>query len=41
MGRKQINLREETYERLREHGKTGESFSDLIERILDRVEENE
>lgn len=41
MERKQVNLRKETYERLRNYGKAGESFSDLIERILDEIERND
>ena len=32
---KQLNIREQTYSRLKELGKMGESFSDVIDRILD------
>lgn len=35
---KTIKLKKETYERLRSHGNMGESFDDLINRILDEWE---
>ena len=33
-----INIRSEVYDRLRRHGKFGESFNSLIRRILDEIE---
>lgn len=36
---KNIKIHEETHERLKSHGNMGESFDDLINRILDDWEE--
>ncbi|MDR5657738.1 hypothetical protein RH831_11185 [Halodesulfurarchaeum sp. HSR-GB] len=36
---KNIKIRENTHERLKSHGNMGESFDDLINRILDDWEE--
>ena len=38
MGRKVISLKEKTYDRLAEHGKAGESFDELVNRLLDKIE---
>ena len=38
---KNIKIHEETHERLKSHGNMGESFNDLINRILDDWEEQE
>jgi len=35
MGTKTIGIREEVYERLRAHKRDGESFTDLIDRLID------
>lgn len=36
---KSLKVYESTYERLRSHGNMGESFDDLINRILDSYED--
>ena len=38
-GRKNLNVSDDTYERLKSHGKFGESFDELINRILDVMED--
>ena len=38
---KNIKIHEDTHERLQSHGNMGESFDDLINRILDDWEEQE
>jgi predicted CopG family antitoxin len=38
---KNIKIHEDTHERLKSHGNMGESFDDLINRILDDWEEEE
>lgn len=38
---KNIKIHEETHERLQSHGNMGESFDDLINRILDDWEEGQ
>ena len=38
---KNIKIHEDTHERLKSHGNMGESFDDLINRILDDWEEQE
>lgn len=38
---KNIKIYEDTHERLKSHGNMGESFDDLINRILDDWEDNE
>jgi hypothetical protein len=38
---KNIKIHKETHERLQSHGNMGESFDDLINRILDDWEEQE
>ena len=35
---KTIKVKEPTYERLRSYGKMGESFDDLINRLIDKLE---
>jgi predicted CopG family antitoxin len=40
-GRKNLNVSEDTYDRLRRRGKFGESFDDLVNRILNELEELE
>ena len=35
---KTIKVKEQTYERLQFHGKMGESFDDLINRLLDKLQ---
>jgi len=36
-----IKLSKESQHRLREHGKMGDSFEDVVNRMLDDVEEND
>ena len=38
-GRKNLNVSDGTYDRLKKHGQFGESFDELINRILDENEE--
>ena len=38
MVRKNINLNEETYDRLKTYGKFGESFDDLLNRLMDNMD---
>ena len=40
-GRKNLNIAEDTYDRLRKRGKFGESFDDLLNRLLNELEESE
>lgn len=35
---KMIRVNDETHERLKKHGKFGESFEDIINRLMDVVE---
>ena len=36
--RKNLNIHEETYERLKKYGKFGESFDDLLNGLMDKME---
>jgi predicted CopG family antitoxin len=36
--RKNVNLSEDTYDRLKTFGKFGESFDDLMNRLMDNME---
>ena len=40
-GRKNLNIAEDTYDRLKGRGKFQESFDDLLNRLLDEIEEFE
>jgi predicted CopG family antitoxin len=35
---KSILLQKPTYDRLKNHGKMGDSFNDVVERVLDEIE---
>jgi predicted CopG family antitoxin len=37
-GRKNLNVADDTYDRLRKHGQFGESFDELLNRLLDDIE---
>jgi predicted CopG family antitoxin len=39
-GRKNLNVADDTYDRLKKHGQFGESFDELINRLLDENEEH-
>jgi predicted CopG family antitoxin len=39
-GRKNLNVSDETYDRLKKHGMFGESFDELINRILNENDEH-
>lgn len=38
---KTIKIKEETHKKLVEIGKKGETFSDIIKRLVDKLKENE
>jgi hypothetical protein len=40
MGRKTLSIDEETYNRIKEYGKFGESFDELFNRILNEIDES-
>ena len=37
-GRKNLNVSDDTYDRLRRHGQFGESFDELLNRLLNDIE---